>query len=315
VIVTVTPNPSVDRTLSIPALNRGAVVRGTRASAEAGGKGINVARSLTTMGIPAVALAPASPAGGALLRGLLADAADLRTVPIVGEPRVNVSLVEPDGTVTKVNEPGPTFASADSEELLHALAAAIAALDAAEPVRWVAICGSVPPGIPDDFHARLAARMPTSIRVAIDADRGALAAAVGGRAALLKPNHAELEELVGRAFPVLGAVEEAARDLLGGSLEQVLVSLGPDGALVVSQDGACHVAAPIDDLVNTVGAGDALLAGYLAGGANPTALAEAVAWSVAACRAVGTRMPPVSARDRAAVVIHGVPDPNRRLHG
>ena len=315
-IVTVTPNPSVDRTLAIPALRRGEVLRVTATAVEAGGKGINVARSLTTMAVPAIALAPASDAGALTLRELLADSVALRIVPITGDLRVNISLVEEDGTVTKVNEPGPSVAGVDVDPLLDRLAGAIAELTTAmDDVAWVVVCGSLPRGMPDDFHARLAARMPTSIRVAIDADRGALRAAVGGRVTLVKPNRAELEELAGRPLPTLGAVREAAAGYLGGSLEQVLVSLGPDGALVVTATTACHAEAPIDDVANTVGAGDALLAGYLAGGATPAALPEAVAWSVAACRAPGTRMPAVTARDRAAVVVRGEPDPNRSLRG
>jgi 1-phosphofructokinase family hexose kinase len=312
VIVTVTPNPSVDRTLAIPALRRGEVVRVTTAAAEAGGKGINVARALTTMGHPSVALAPAGPAGELTLRSLLQDQVVLETVPVEGEVRVNVSLVEPDGTVTKVNEPGPRFTSDAADRLLDALVSAVSGFN---DVAWVVASGSLPPGLPDDFYARLAARMPTSIRVAIDADRAALRGAVGGRAALIKPNRAELEELVGTELATLGAVRQAAAELVAGGVGQVLVSLGVDGALAVADGTACHVEAPIDDLANTVGAGDALLAGYLAGGATVASLPEAVAWSVAACRAPGTRMPPVTPRDRQAVVVRGEPDGNRRLRG
>jgi 1-phosphofructokinase len=93
----------------------------------------------------------------------------------------------------------------------------------------------------------------------------------------------------------------------------VLVSLGSDGALIVDRDGACHAEARIDDVANTVGAGDALLAGFLAAGATRSALPTAIAWSVAACRAAGTRMPPVAARDAAVVVDRPEIDRARRL--
>jgi 1-phosphofructokinase len=131
----------------------------------------------------------------------------------------------------------------------------------------------------------------------------------------LKPNRVELEELVGRPLPTLGDVHDAAAGLVAAGVEQALVSLGEDGALAVDASSACHVEAPIDDVVNTVGAGDALLAGYLAGGATISALPEAVAWSVAACRAAGTRMPVVTARDRAAVVVHPTVDRDRPVRG
>jgi 1-phosphofructokinase len=312
VIVTVTPNPSIDRTLALPALRRGEVVRVTTASSEAGGKGINVARALDAMGVAAFAIAPASDSTRARLDALLAGHPPLRTVPLDGEIRTNLSLVEPDGTVTKVNEPGPRLDPAAAERLLDDVVAAIASF---ESVDWVVGCGSLPPGLPDDFYARLATRMTPPIRVAIDADRGALRAAIGSRASLVKPNRIELEELVGRPLPALGAVRDAAAGLVVAGLEQVLVSLGRDGALAVDASSACHVEAPIDDVANTVGAGDALLAGFLAGGATMSALPEAVAWSVAACRAAGTRMPVVTARDRAAVVVHPTVDPDRQVRG
>jgi 1-phosphofructokinase family hexose kinase len=312
VIVTVTPNPSIDRTLRVPSLARGAVVRATGSSDEAGGKGINVARALDEMGSAAIAIAPASDTTRARLEALLAGHPALRCVPIAGEIRTNLSIVEPDGTVTKVNEPGPTLDAAAAARLLDDVVAAIATID---EVDWVVACGSLPPGIPDDFHARLAARTSPPIRVAIDADRGALRAALGAGVALVKPNRVELEELVGRPLATLGAVHDAATSLIAGGVGQVLVSLGVDGALAVEATAACHVEAPIDDVANTVGAGDALLAGYLAGGATLSALPEAVAWSVAACRAAGTRMPAVTGRDRAAVIVHPTVDRDRAVGG
>lgn len=311
-IVTVTPNPSIDRTLRVPVLRRGEVVRATATSSEAGGKGINVARALDEMGVAAIAIAPASEATRSRLEALLAGHPALRLIPIDGEIRTNLSLIEPDGTVTKVNEPGPELGPAVGERLLDDIVAAIAAI---AEVDWVVGCGSLSPGLTDAFYAELAGRVPAGVRVAIDADRGALRAAVGGRVALIKPNRVELEELVGRPLQTLGDVEDATRSLVGEGVGQVLVSLGVDGALAVDATSACHVEARIDDVANTVGAGDALLAGYLAGGATPGSLPEAVAWSVAACRAAGTRMPAVAARDRAAVVVHADLDRARPVRG
>jgi 1-phosphofructokinase len=320
VIVTITPNPSVDRTLTVPTIQRGAVIRVTGTASEAGGKGINVARSLTTMDVPAVAIVPASESGAALLDGLLAGAARLRIVPISGDVRVNLSLVEPDGTVTKVNEPGAALDATAATRLLDDVTAAVLAVLAAAPApasdaerHWLVGCGSLPPGLPETFYRDLAERMPSDVRVAVDADRGALRAVAGSPVALLKPNRAELEELTGRDLETLGAVADAAAELVAGGPARVLVSLGADGALVVDGLSACHAEAPIDDVANPVGAGDALLAGFLAGGATAAALPNAIAWSVAACRAPGTRMPPITTRDRAAVVVRADIDRSRRL--
>jgi 1-phosphofructokinase len=330
VIVTVTPNPSIDRTLSVPALRRGEIVRVTATRSEAGGKGINVSCALAQMGVPTTAIAPASRTSQAQLTALLAgergNPVELRTVAIDGEIRVNVSIVEPDGTVTKVNEPGPALEAGVAARLLDDLV--IEAADAfaqaavggarrngASSVRWLVGCGSLPPGVPPAFYATLAARMPDDIRVAVDADRAALREAAGPRVALVKPNRAELEELVGRSLGTLGEVIEAARELVGAGIEQVLVSLGVDGAVIVSRSEVRHAEARLDDLGNPVGAGDALLAGFLAGGATAEGLPEAIAWSVAACRASGTRMPAVTDRDRQAVVVHGQADLGRVLVG
>src|SRR5439155_10171870 len=160
VIVTVTPNPSIDRTLRIPPLVRGRVMRAMSATAEAGGKGINVARALAAHGQATVAVAPLSAASAGEFSALLGAAAALDAVPIAGPARVNVSLVEDDGTVTKVNEPGPELGVAEVEAVLDRVAAL------AVGATWVAGCGSLPPGAPPDFYARLVGRVPARARVA-----------------------------------------------------------------------------------------------------------------------------------------------------
>lgn len=309
-IVTVTPNPSVDRTLRIPPLERGAINRATSTTAEAGGKGINVSRALAGEGVATVAVVPLSEASATMVLGLLGATTPVEPVPIAGDIRVNISLVEADGTVTKVNEPGPPFRPEDVAELLDRT------VELAAKATWVVGCGSLPPGAPADLYRTLARRMPAGVRIAVDADGAALRAALDGPVALVKPNRPELEELVGRPLVTLGSVVDAAEGLRhagGDGVTAVLVSLGPDGAVLVDASGACHAEARIDDAVNPVGAGDALLAGYLAGVGGPEALATAVAWSVAACRSPGTRMRAVRDEDRAAVAVHRAIDPDRRL--
>jgi len=306
VIVTVTPNPSIDRTLEIDRLERGALIRARRSTAEAAGKGVNVSCALTTQGIATVAALPLAEDSAATYLGLLAGATPIAPVPIAGSIRTNVSLVEADGTVTKVNEPGPALGAGDVEALLSA---AEKIPDAA----WILGCGSLPPGAPGDFYARLASLGLRDRRVAVDASGPSLRAAVSAGIALIKPNRTELEELVGRPLASLGDVVAAARELIGGGCDSVLVSLGADGALYVDADVASHAEARIDDVVNTVGAGDALLAGFVAAGGGSAGLATAIAWSVAAVRSPGTRMCPVTAADRAAVVVHPRLDRARQL--
>jgi 1-phosphofructokinase len=306
-IVTVTPNPSIDRTLTIPPLVRGSLVRAMAASAEAGGKGVNVSRVLAIHGYPSLAVAPLSAASLSVFRSLLGEATAIEPVAIRGDIRLNISLVEADGTVTKVNEPGPTLASNEVEELLERTA------ERAVTASWVVGSGSLPPGVPSDFYRRLARSLPDGVRMAVDADGEALRACLGEPIALIKPNLHELESLVGRPLPTLGNVIEAAADVVDAGAACVLVSLGPDGALLVDASGAIHAEARIDDVRNTVGAGDALLAGFLAAGGRRDDIGSAVAWSVAACRSPGTRVLPVEPRDFDAVVVHAKAAVTRQL--
>jgi 1-phosphofructokinase len=306
VIVTVTPNPSIDRTLEIDRLERGALIRARRSTAEAAGKGVNVSCALTTQGVATVAALPLAEDSAATYLGLLAGATPIAPIPIAGSIRVNVSLVEADGTVTKVNEPGPALGAGDVEALLSAP-------EKVPDAAWILGCGSLPPGAPGDFYARLAALGSPDRRVAVDASGPALRAAASAGVALIKPNHAELEELAGRTLATIGDVVTAARQVIDRGCKSVLVSLGADGAVYVDAIVASHAEARIADVVNTVGAGDALLAGFVAAGGGSAALATAVAWSVAAVRSPGTRMCPVTAADRAAVVVHERLDQARRL--
>jgi len=306
VIVTVTPNPSIDRTIHIDRLDRGKVIRARAATSEAAGKGLNVSLALATEGIDTAAVLPLAAESATVYLRLLADAVPITAVPIKGATRVNVSLVEPDGTVTKVNEPGPQLEPDDVDALL-------AAASAAAGPGWIVGCGSLPPGAPVDFYARLAALASPARRVAVDTSGEALGAAVCAGAALIKPNTSELEGLVERPLATIGEVVTAAREVVERGCHSVLVSLGPDGAVLVDARTASHAEASVDDVANTVGAGDALLAGFLAAGGGREALGIAVAWSVAAIRSPGTRMRAVTTADRGAVVVHKRVDASRRL--
>ncbi len=274
--------------------------------AEAAGKGVNVSCALAAQGVATVAVLPLAKDSAATYLRLLAEATPIAAVPIAGSIRSNVSIIESDGTLTKLNESGPELASGDVDALLAAAAAVPHA-------SWIVGCGSLPPGAPVDFYARLAERGAPGRRVAIDTSSEALGAAVCAGITLVKPNLAELEALVGRLLETIGDVATAARELIARGTDAVLVSLGPNGALFVDAKGTSHAEAAVDDIANTVGAGDALLAGFLAAGGEAGAIGEAVAWSVAAIRSPGTRMRPVTAEDRAAVIVHERIDPARRL--
>lgn len=287
-IVTVTPNPSLDRTLEIPALDRGAVIRAASSHVEAGGKGINVVRALLANGHRGRAVVPVGGPEGTHFELLLADGGLTTDLVRIGGPvRTNVTLVEPDGTVTKINASGPALAGDELDRLVAA------ATEAAAGAAWVAVCGSLPPGAPADLHARLvAAGHAAGAKVAVDTSGRPLAAAVEAAPELCKPNRDELTALAGRRLPTLGAVVDAADELRGRGVGAVLVSLGRHGAVLVDADGATHADTPPLVPRSDVGAGDATLAGFLAaGGAGTGALRTAVAFGAAAVRLPGTAMP------------------------
>src|SRR5439155_913339 len=242
VIVTVTPNPSIDRTIQIDRLERGKMIRARAASSEAAGKGLNVSLALATQGVDTSAVLPLAADSATVYLRLLADAVPITAVPVKGATRVNLSLVEPDGTVTKVNEPGPRLDADDVDAILAATSAVAGA-------GWIVGCGSLPPGAPRDFYARLAGLAAPSRRVAVDTSGDALGPAVCAGTALIKPNSTELEELVGRPLATIGDAVTAARELIARGCHSVLVSLGPDGALFVDADRTAHAEASVDDVL------------------------------------------------------------------
>lgn len=286
-IVTVTPNPSVDRTLEVDGIVRGEVVRSRGLRVDPGGKGINVARALVNNGIDAVAVLPAGGAEGRQLVELLRDRGiDSTVVPIAGAIRANISLVEPDGTVTKINESGPVLSSDELDALLDVTA------DAAVGADWVVTCGRLPAGAPDDLHASLAARARAAgARVAVDTSGRPLLAALAAEPDLIKPNRDELAEATGTTIDTVGAAVAAARRLQTLGARDVLVSLGVDGALLVARDVVHLATHPSVQPVSSVGAGDSALAGFLTASDPIGALRAAVAYGTAAVQLPGTALP------------------------
>lgn len=309
-IVTITANPSLDRTIEVDQLVRGAVHRVGAVREDAGGKGVNIARALAANRHKTRAVLPTGGADGTLLTALLTEAGiDFVTVPIVHAVRTNVSVVEADGTVTKLNTAGPTLDPGEVDALLAA------AVDAAGAATWVACSGSLPPGAPRDLYARLADSLHSiGCAVAVDTSGPALAAALAAGPDVVKPNTEELAEAVDAPITTLGDALAAAQELRRRGARAVLASLGADGALLVDDDGALHGEAQVDAVRSAVGAGDATLAGFLAGGGHGrSGLAEALAFGAAAVGLPGTRMPTPADLDRAAVRIHDTVDLHRPI--
>lgn len=311
-IVTLTPNPSLDRTIEISGLRRGEVHRALASRIDPGGKGVNVSRVLAAHGVPTLAVVPAGGPEGAQLGDLLAPAGvPVVTVPLSAPTRSNVTLVEPDGTTTKINEPGPALTATETESIADRVVALAASAD------WVVLSGSLPRGVPDTFYADLVRRIHSQgRRVAVDTSGVPLSYAVSAGPDLIKPNAEELAELTGASLSTWGDVTKHAQTLRDSGVGTVLVSLGEDGALLVDADGVRRAYAPPVDVRSTVGAGDSTLAGFLAAGASgDDALRMAVAFGTAAVTLPGSAMPGPNDVLPALVTVEADPDLSHQLKG
>jgi 1-phosphofructokinase len=317
-IVTVTPNPSLDRTVTLATpLTRGAVHRVNSVTTEPGGKGVNVARALTLAGVDAVALLPAA-GGDPLVAALQSSGVPFRCVPITSPVRTNIAVTEMDGTTTKINEPGAKL----DETAVDALTRSV--VGNAEHASWVVMSGSLPPGMPVSWYADVVAKLASfDCKVAVDTSDGPLAALVAAfdRAApdLIKPNAEELAGVIGFAPQALEAalahgdpepVVSAARRLLDRGVGAVLATLGAAGAVLVNDTGSWLATPPPIVPRSTVGAGDSSLAGYVradVGGAEPPQrLQMAVAYGSAAAALPGSALPSPAEIDLNAVRVQSI---------
>jgi 1-phosphofructokinase len=294
-IVTVTLNPTLDKTLSVPALRPGEVHRARFLRQDIGGKGINVSRALAALGVASIPIGFLGGATGRAMReGLATEGFDARFVEVPGETRQNLTLLdEASGVYTKINEPGPTV----GPEHLAALYALVAEL--AVPGDLWALCGSLPPGAPADLYADLVTAVQARGAAAIlDTSEEALRLGLAARPAGIKPNSEEAAQALGQ--PVSSDEEHvtAARqlvDLLSPATPPAPVVCLTRGArgLLLAADGELVAAEPPPVAARSpVGAGDATLAGLLwalSDGCDAAEMARrAVACGTAAAMQEGT---------------------------
>ncbi|MFJ9770466.1 1-phosphofructokinase [Kitasatospora sp. NPDC101157] len=306
-IVTITPNPSLDRTYELPTLTPGEVNRAAHDRLDPGGKGVNVSRALTAAGHRTTAVLPLGGLSGGLLSDLLQrQGIDVAAVTIAGDTRINVSIAEDGGGLTKINAVGPELSAAESAALLALVRdTQRTGRGTGNGVDWLACCGSLPRGLAPEWYAELVAQVHSGgARIALDTSGPALLAALSARPDVVKPNREELAEAVGHQVTTVGDAVDAAGELRKRGAQQVLASLGADGMLLVAEEGSWYGSAPVAAVRSDVGAGDASLAGFLgAGGTGPEALAAALAHGAAAVQLPGSVMPTPADLDPAAVVV------------
>ncbi|MGW7048759.1 1-phosphofructokinase [Streptomyces avermitilis] len=277
-ILTVTLNTAVDITYRVRALTPHASHRVTEVAERPGGKGLNVARVLAALGHEVTVTGFTGGATGRALREQLAHTPGVvdALVPVGGATRRTIAVVdETTGDTTQLNEPGPTVSPAEWSAFQEAYGELLRSASA------VALCGSLPPGVPVGAYAGLVrAARARAVPVLLDTSGEPLRRGVAARPDIVKPNAEELAELTGSHEPW-----QATRDARRRGAHTVVASLGAEGLLAVNAEGRWRATPPRQVRGNPTGAGDSAVAGLMSGLVDhlpwPQRLARAVALSAA----------------------------------
>lgn len=278
-ILCVNLNAAIDKTVTVERLAPGAIHRPSSVVALPGGKGCNVARALKTLGEqPLVTGWAGGYAGRFIEQGLREEGIACAFVPAPIESRTCLSILDlARGALTELYEAGDPIPRAAQSAFLARWSQLLARAD------FVTLSGSLPPGVPDDFYARLiTAARRAKVPVALDTSGEALRRGLAARPDLVKPNRSELAALLGRDLKTLAEVAQAAGDLALRRRSMVVVSLGKAGAVAAGPHTAWRVQPIKIEAKSAVGSGDAMLAGLVAGLVHGADLPEALRQGAAA---------------------------------
>ena len=256
-IYTVTLNPALDKTVTVPGLTVDEVNRIVEVREDPGGKGINVSKVIAKLGGKSCALALLGGTVGEKIKGMLErDGIDVWAFEVQGETRTNLKVVDPKlDTHTDINEPGPEITIATLDDLLEALVASISRGDI------VVLSGSLPKGAPVATYAAWSrACAKAGAKVFLDADGSALSHGLGARPYLAKPNDAELSRLCGHELNDVDDIAEEALRIVNGGVGRVVVSMGGAGAVIADENHVLLARSPKVPVGSTVGAGDSVVA-------------------------------------------------------
>ena len=283
-ITTLTPSPSIDFDYGLSTLKPGAVNRAVSFGLHAGGKGVNVSRVLTLMKVNNIALVPMAKVNGDFfLNAAESENLRLEILPIGSPLRFNVSLVH-EGLTTKVNAESSPWTPAEAKRIVGRFKLR------ARRSEFAVIGGSLPAGLDPAWLAKLVSDNVNRTKVVVDCSGEVLRAAVAAKPFLIKPNQEEAENLIGSAISTMADAVSACFEMVGMGAQNVLLSLGEKGSLFWNGEYLFRANAEKIEATNTVGAGDALLAGFVGSyKSGPIkALATGVAWSTAAIKSRGT---------------------------
>ena len=277
-IVTLTVNPAIDRTISVDrlAFEDRAYVNSSRESA--GGRGINASRVIQSFGGQTLAvLISGGDTGKRLEEHLSGCGYPIAVVPVRNDIRTNLTITDKQGLTVNLNEAGPTLSKS---ELAHVERVVRQSLHKAQ---WLMVCGSLPPGVPPSFYAKLIAMArEKKVKTLLDADGDALREGVDARPTVVAPNQQEAERLLGRTLLTRAHLLEAAVQIRAMGPESVVLSVGNRGAIGAFADGLLEALPPRIDALCPIGAGDALAAAYIWSASRGSSQAEALRWGVAA---------------------------------
>ena len=259
-VYTVTFNPSLDYIVTVDDFKTGMTNRTTSELMLPGGKGLNVSQVLTSLGVKSTAIYfSAGFVGEEITRKIEESGINAEEIKLpVGCSRINLKLRNMEGT--EINGRGPDIAGDEIEMLYERL-------DRIKAGDILVLAGSIPPGVSDTIYSDIMERLsPKGIRIVVDATKDLLVNVLGSRPFLIKPNNDELGEIFGVKITSKEQAAEYAGKLIDMGAENVLVSLASEGAVLVCSDGQVLLSnAPEGTLINSVGSGDAMVAGFLAG--------------------------------------------------
>ena len=269
-VVTLTPAPTLDRTYYVHDLIEGGVNRADGVAEELAGKGINVTKGLNLIGMAAPGVVPIGDSDPGVLQRT-GHANWLLPIWIDGTLRVSTTMVIKDGATTKVNEAPRPLSAEDWQAVIDLTIKTVIENEA----KWLVMAGALPidksTGTYVDLQPIFDKMKDLGVRVVLDTSGEPLQYwAKKGSASVMKPNAEELASAVGRSLLTNGDVIDAARELIAGGVECVLASLGSDGMIAVTKNNAWHAKTPPIKVINTVGAGDSTIAGFLSAVAATT---------------------------------------------
>ena len=277
-IVTLTINPAIDRTVTVDKLvfeDRGYILGRTEA---AGGRGVNASRVIHAFGAKTLALLASGGEAGTRMEASLKEMGlPFEAVRVHSESRTNLTISDKQGLTVKLNEVGAPLAKSELRDIFKLVEARL------KGASWLMICGSIPPQVPPHFYREIIEMAQSKgVKTLVDTDGEALVHALESKPTIITPNQHEAERLLGRALITRSQILEAVDRIQAMGPESLILSLGSRGALACSSEGVLEARVPRIDSLCPIGAGDALAAAFAWNMERKKPFADSLRWGVAA---------------------------------